>query len=197
MLRPWLILLLAAAGCGDGGGASPDAGRFEMRDAVIDPRPDSALNPDASSDASPTVDVVVYDVASDAPLPPGDVSPAFDAASPDAAIDLPLPEDVAPTPCSMLAEAYAAAVRAAQTCATSIDCGAAVCETLCCNCEVFVAPDRARLLSDLRAGADRLSCATTLRCPATRCPAARMAVCSSEGRCVTLRDPTPDAGRDR
>lgn len=190
--------LLVLAGCGGESPGPTDVGRFETREAVVDPLPDTAPPPDAldaSSDLQPTVDVVQYDAAADAAP---DAAPVADAAAFDRpAPDLPAPpRDVPDTPCTDLAERYATAVRQAQTCATAAECATLVCETLCCTCEVYVSNvgDRARALADLRASAERMNCRAMLPCPDVRCPAPRSGVCSTEGRCVTLREAPADGG---
>ena len=190
MRRASFVFVALLAGCSGESPVSPDV-RFETRDAVIDP-PDHLVADDARDDlldASAPVDVTVFEVA-DAGLPGADV------ARPDApALDLPLLQDTPATPCTELAELYASSVREAAVCEAASECGARVCETLCCVCEVFVAPvgDRLAALDALRARAVALGCAAMLPCPAVRCPAPRSGQCSSDGRCVTLREPA-DAG---
>lgn len=210
------LLLSLALGCSGTVPDVPDVSLFDARDVIIDPRDGAA--PDDTIDVLPTVDVVVFDVPAvdasfDVPSPdaspPGDAPPPPpDAARPDApppdgpSFDLVVPEDAPMTPCSDLAERYAAAVREAQSCGAA-GCEARVCETLCCTCEVFISGtmERMRQLDDLRGRATALGCQPTLGCPTTRCPPARSGACSADGRCVTLRDPpdaaAPDTGADR
>lgn len=187
MLRPLFAALALTLGCSDDAPTTPDA-RYEERDAVVDPR-DVTVSNDVPLDRAPTVDVVVFDSAPDASA---DV--ARDAS---AGGDLARPLDAPSPPCAELAEQYAAAVRTAATCGSSSECDVRVCETLCCACEVFVAASEVYLLAlaSLRTRADALGCAAMLPCPATRCPAATSGQCSSEGRCVTLREPV-DASRE-
>ncbi len=190
MRRASFVFVALLAGCSGESPVAPDV-RYETRDAIIDP-PDQTLADDARDDlvdASTPVDVTVFEVA-DAGLPGSDV------ASTDApALDLPLLQDMPATPCTDLAELYASSVREAAVCTAAAECGARVCETLCCVCEVFVAPvgDRLRALDALRARATALGCAAMLPCPAVRCAAPRSGQCSADGRCVTLREPA-DAG---
>lgn len=220
------LLLSLVVGCSGTVPDAPEAGLFDARDVIIDPRDGAADAAPDDADVQPTVDVVVFDVpASDAssdgggadvPSPdtaPSDaVAPPPDASRPDAAapdgpsFDLVVPEDAPMTPCSDLAERYAAAVREAQSCGGTAGCEARVCETLCCTCEVFISGtmERMRELDELRGRATALGCQPMLRCPTTRCPPARSGACSADGRCVTLRDPPPpdggalpDTGADR
>ncbi|MFO0648095.1 MAG: hypothetical protein U0326_17785 [Polyangiales bacterium] len=195
MLRASILTAALLTACSGDSPQSPDV-RFDVRDAVIDPRDQGAgdVAQDVSDAVSP-VDVTVFDVvAFDVPAQD---APTSDVARPDASLDLPLLTDTPTTPCSELAEQYAAAVRIASTCAAAVECGARVCETLCCVCEVFVAapPEQLRALDALRASADRLGCSGMLPCPTTRCLPPRSGQCSSDGRCVTIRDPA-DASID-
>ncbi len=195
MLRASILTAALLTACSGDSPQSPDV-RFDVRDAVIDPRDQGAgdVAQDVSDAASP-VDVTVFDaVAIDGPAQD---APAADVPRPDASLDLPLLTDTPVTPCSELAEQYAAAVRIASTCAAAAECGARVCETLCCACEVFVAapPEQLRALEALRANADRMGCSGMLPCPTTRCLPPRSGQCSSDGRCVTIRDPA-DAALD-
>ncbi len=200
MLRRLLVLALAAAGCSSESLVVPDA-RFVSRDAVVDPRDATDAPEELAADVTPTVDVTVFDGSLDASAPADarDASATGDAAADLSVVDAVLPLDAPATPCTDLAERYAMAVRAAQTCGTSSECGARVCETLCCACQVFVSAqgDRVRLLDDLRSSAERLGCSAMLRCPPSPCPAALSGACSSDGRCVTLREAPSDAGADR
>lgn len=228
-LRFFRFALVALVGCSGTPADLPEAGLFDARDVIVDPR-DATVDTLPPDDAvQPIVDVVVFDAPppEDTPAPPEDAGPppvdAFfpdasappDAAPPldrpllaDAARDAPAPPpdaavfdvvfpfDAPMTPCADLAERYAAAVREGQACGPMAGCEARVCETLCCVCEVFITntPERMRTLNDLRARAAAMGCvATALRCPITRCPTARSGACSTDGRCVTLRDP-PDGG---
>jgi hypothetical protein len=211
------LLLTALVGCSGTVPESPEAGLFDARDVIVDPRDGAADLAPADADVQPTVDVVVFDApAADATAPDvmvsDGVAPPPDASRPDGAapdgptFDLVVPEDALMTPCSDLAERYAAAVREAQACGSTAGCDVRVCETLCCTCEVFISgsADRMRALDDLRGRATALGCQPMLRCPIMRCPPARSGACSADGRCVTLRDPpstdggpAPDAPADR
>ncbi len=195
MLRLTTAALALLAGCSGDALTAPDV-RFETRDAVVDPR-DQGPSLDAGDDraeAPAPVDVTVYDAAFDAPYDAG-ASPADASRSDVSLLDIPLPLDAPATPCTDLAERYAAAVREAAVCAASTECAARVCETLCCTCEVFVtaAGESVRALDALRTRAERMGCSAMLPCPSTRCPAPRSGLCSTDGRCVTLREPA-DAG---
>lgn len=188
MLRASLVIVALTAGCGDSVLNVPDV-RFEMRDAVVDPRDQGMV--DAASDAvdaPPTIDVTVFDAIDGGA--PSDVS-APDVSASDASLDIPIIIDAPVTPCSELAELYASAVREAASCASASECSMPVCETLCCVCEVYVAGPvyRLRVLDDLRARSVSLGCSAMLPCPTTRCTAPRTGQCSTDGRCVTLRDP--------
>ncbi len=99
--------------------------------------------------------------------------------------------------CVEAAESYAAAVRAAQQCGPEADCSGRVCETLCCTCEVFIDPRAATAgrIVGLRDRWRSLGCAAIVRCPAIPCGDPMGAVCSTDGRCVTLRRDS-DAGAD-
>lgn len=214
-LRFRFLAFAALAGCSGTPAEPPEAGLYDARDVIVDPR-DGGLDaaaPDAD-DVQPTVDVVIFDApATDSPAPtdavfPVDAAPPADAAAdigppPDSSTrpDAPSPDLIEPadaplSPCADLAERYAAAVREGQSCAAAAGCEARVCETLCCACEVFItgSPERMRQLDDLRGRAAALDCLPTLRCPTTRCPPARSGACSADGRCVTLRDSLVDAG---
>lgn len=192
MLRASILTAALLTACSGDSPESPDV-RFEVRDAVIDPR-DQGVDDVAidAPDAVSPVDVTVFDVvAIDGAAPD---APAADAPL-DASLDLPLLVDAPVTPCTELAERYASAVRLASTCAAAPECGSLVCETLCCACEVFVAAsaDQLRILETLRASAERLGCNGMLPCPTTRCLPPQVGQCSSDGRCVTIRAPADAA----
>ncbi|MEZ4390150.1 MAG: hypothetical protein R3A48_03560 [Polyangiales bacterium] len=171
-----IALGLMLAGCADGGATAQDAGRFDVREAAIAPL--------------------------DAPKPPRDVAaPSVDVRGADA----PARADVGaldaqgttpPQSCIDVANEHAAAVREAQRCLIDADCDARVCETLCCACEVYVrgASGEAALARAIAARADAVACVSTLQCPRVPCERPSRAVCSSAGRCVTLRGAADDAG---
>jgi hypothetical protein len=168
---------LALAGCGDDP-VPEDAPRYDARDAVVEETLDAP-----ASDIAGRFDIV----------PSVDVTPIADAG---AAADLgAAPEDA--SACQAVSEDYAAAVRGAQVCRVDQECGARVCETLCCACEVFVnmgAGEFARLQL-LRERWVMLDCATMGRCAGGGgCGAAVAASCSAEGRCVTVRERPTDGG---
>lgn len=104
-----------------------------------------------------------------------------------------------PPRCVALANDHATAVREAQRCLRDEDCNALLCETLCCSCEVFVSGQSPEVAAAraLQARAMTEGCTALLPCPRTPCEPASRAVCSSEGRCVTLREGPRDAGADR
>jgi hypothetical protein len=198
MLRASLVVAALVMGCSGDSPQVPDV-RFEVRDAVIDPR--DQLTPDASpdvADVTTSVDITVFDAptfdALDASAPDVSISDAFL----DVALDRPLLTDTPPTLCTELAEQYAAAVREASVCGSAAECGRRVCETLCCACEVFVSAtvDQMRALDDLRLRAERMGCNGMFSCPSMRCPPPLSGQCSTDGRCVTLRAPA-DASADR
>lgn len=202
-------MLVVPLGCTGAPIVSMEAGFYDAREVIVAPRDgvvDAAAD-EGAGDVFPTVDVVVFDVAAlDADASAWDVSSSIDGPAPSdrmgppdiPAPDLPPPEDVLPSPCTELAERYAALVREGQACVGPQGCTALVCETLCCMCEVFVSgtPERIRLLDELRIRAAALGCSTMLRCPSTRCPPARSGECSVDGRCITLREASLDAGVD-
>ena len=178
---PRLVLLaLATAHCSDPPPAPVDAAvRFDARDAVVDPR-DVGESRDVPADRPAFVDVAA---PFDTGAPGTDAGAAGDAASADLGADLDAGQ------CGALAEAYAEAVRDAQRCVGDGGCATLACETLCCTCEVYVDPAATALatLSRLRGMAQALGCVALLPCPGQPCGAPAGAVCSSEGRCVTLR----------
>lgn len=149
-----------------------DAGPLDARDVAIDrSRPDT-MSADVT-DVSLTVDAHPFDTAPDANA--ADVS-GSDASS----------------RCAALAESYALAVREAQSCMASLECTALVCETLCCNCQVYVNPASATYSSLARLSAEWASegCPAEIACPTKVCDPPSSAQCSSTGRCVTLRRPS-------
>lgn len=174
-----LAAAVCAVACSDAV-VMEDAARFDARDATIT-APDGPAANDAAGDLAPLVDITLYDAAR-----PSDAT-SFDA--PVVARDV-------TDPCQSLAETYAVAVRGAQSCAGDAACGALVCETLCCACRVFVDPrsaDYARIAA-LRAMWEASPCSATARCESVPCEEPTGAVCSTEGRCVTLRRTARDAG---
>jgi hypothetical protein len=168
---------LALAGCGDDP-APEDVPRFDARDAVVEETLDAPLSEVSGRfDVVPSIDVT----------PLGDLGTASDAGA---------PADVS-LACQAVSEDYAAAVRDAQACRVDGECGARVCETLCCACEVFVdrGAEAFARLELLRERWAAMGCATMGRCVGGGgCGAAVAASCSAEGRCVTVRDPALDGG---
>lgn len=169
--------LWALASCDDPAPEAVDSARFDVRDSVVEPRPDVPVT-DASIDA---------DVRAD------DAQP-FDATADRAASDAPGSDATAM--CAQIADEYAAAVVAAQTCLVGSACREQVCESLCCACRVYVNPmsDAYGHIAALAAQWQAARCTGTLECPRIPCGAATGAVCSGEGRCVTLRGITSDGG---
>ncbi len=172
-----VLLSCALAGCG-GDLLAEDVPRFDARDAIVEDVSDATVTDiPGRFDVVPSVDVI----------PLADVSQRSDSgASADG-----------DGPCQAVSEDYAAAVRAVQSCRVDGECGARVCETLCCACEVFVnatAPEFARLVL-LRERWGMLGCATMGRCVGVgTCGAAVAVSCSTEGRCVTVRERPTDGG---
>lgn len=172
-----VLASVALAGCGSEP-AVEDVPRFDPRDAVVEEVLDAAGSDiPGRFDVLPSVDVIAV----------GDLGVRADAGA---------PAD-ADGPCQAVSEDYAAAVRAAQSCRVDGECGARVCETLCCACEVFVnaaGPEFARL-ELLRERWATLGCATMGRCVGgATCGAVVGVSCSTEGRCVTARERANDAG---
>lgn len=172
-----VLASVALAGCGSSLVAE-DVPRFDPRDAIVEEVFDAAAaDLPGRFDVVPSVDVI----------PAGDLGVRSDAGA---------PGDV-DGPCQAVSEDYAAAVREAQSCRVDRECGARVCETLCCACEVFVnaaGPEFARL-ELLRERWAMLGCATMGRCVGgVTCGAAVGVSCSTEGRCVTARERLSDAG---
>ncbi|MBI5517740.1 MAG: hypothetical protein HY909_28470 [Deltaproteobacteria bacterium] len=187
--RSVLLLATASAACSDPAPQSPDARLYDAREVTIDPRPDATMD---SSPTDSSLDVTV--VPFDSPPPPADAgAPRPDGARPDAP---------PPTGCVEIAEAYAQAVREAQTCLGPgpgpgpAGCSTLLCETLCCTCEVYanVGTVAFSLAQSLRMRWAGTGCPGMLPCPGVRCGRPAMGACSAEGRCVTLRSPQ-DAGR--
>lgn len=181
-LGPVVAPLALLAACALEDPAPYDAGRFDVREVTVAPRPDATLDDLAGAADATLVDVTVAD------LPPLRDVPARDGAAPDV-----------PASCVSLANEHASAVRAAQDCLRDEDCDALLCETLCCACEVFVSGRSPQVATArmLQARADAEGCTAMLPCARTPCGPASRAVCSSEGRCVTLREGPGDAGADR
>lgn len=169
----WAAALLCVA-CSGGGGATQDAGRFDVREASLAPVDVVGINVDI---VAPSVDVR----GADASVSPD--GPSSDGSEPPAA-------------CVAVANEHAEAVRDAQRCLRDSDCDTLLCETLCCACEVYVngAAAEAGAAREIAARADARGCVTSLRCPRVPCDAATRALCSSAGRCVTLRGAALDAG---
>lgn len=175
VVRRWGVLAVLAAGCTGESLAPSDAGRFEVREATVAPL-----------DAP---DVVVEDLGATVDVRVADVSASRDAAVLDGAAS------DAPAVCVDLANQHAAAVREAQRCLTDQDCDTAVCETLCCACQVFVHSAETAAARALLARGEAEACPSRLSCPRVPCARATRGLCSSEGRCVTLREaPGSDAG---
>ena len=171
------LVSCALAGCGSER-REEDVPRFDARDAIVEDISDATVTDIAGRfDVVPSVDVIAF----------------VDAV---VRSDLGASADV-DGPCQAVSEDYAAAVRAAQSCRVDRECGARVCETLCCACEVFVnatAPEFARL-DLLRERWTMLGCATMGRCVGVgTCGAAVAVSCSTEGRCVTVRERPGDGG---
>ncbi|MBL8602701.1 MAG: hypothetical protein JNK72_12335 [Myxococcales bacterium] len=178
------VLALGVMGCSDVPAVALDATRFDARDAVIEPRDVSGA--DLGVDAGARVDVTLAEL------------PTFDAAMGEEAGGLDVGAALDAGQCGALAEAYADTVREAQRCNTDSQCAAMVCETQCCACQVFVDPNNERYgdVARIRAEWSALGCAAAVRCPGIPCEPAVGAVCSSEGRCVTVRSANRDAGAD-
>lgn len=171
-----VLLTIAYAGCG-APLVAEDVPRFDARDAIVEEAGDAAVTDvPGRFDVVPSVDVI----------PAGDIGLRSDAG---AVVD--------GGACQAVSEDYAAAVREAQSCRVDGECGARVCETLCCACEVYVnasAPEYARL-ELLRERWGMLGCATMGRCAGTGgCGMPVGVSCSTEGRCVTVRERVGDAG---
>jgi hypothetical protein len=97
--------------------------------------------------------------------------------------------DSASSLCGALDEAFALAVHNAQTCNSDGDCSLLVCETLCCNCRVYVnpsAPSSGALMS-LTSHWNGLGCESVGVCTPMTCDPPVGAQCSSSHRCVTIR----------
>jgi hypothetical protein len=171
---PWLLGVLALAGACAGprdvrdGGDAP----FAPYDARVDLGAPADAE-DAREDVAPTVDVIPFD---------GGPAPF------DAALDAAAETGDAET-CRALAESYAQQVQEAQACMAAGDCGAVVCETLCCNCEVYVNARSAAfpMLERLRTRWQAAGCVAMTACPLSMCEPPSSAECSSRGRCTTLR----------
>lgn len=175
--RASLVALgLTLGACSDGAAPAQDAGRFDVREAAVAP-------------------MDARDPAQDIAAPSVDVRGADSSLRPDGgALDV---QGTAPPPaCVDVANEHAEAVREAQRCLIDGDCDALVCETLCCACEVFVrgASSEAAAARAIAARADAMACVASLQCPRLPCERARRAVCSSAGRCVTLRGAADDGG---
>lgn len=177
MRAPIIVVPLVVLGCEVASPAPFDGGRFDVREATTDPRDATVVEVSGPGDGA-LVDVTL-----------GDVRPIFDAVRDGAFGDLPVR-------CLQVANEHAVAVREAQRCLRDEDCDARICETLCCACEVFVnrRTREADLALVLVTQAADAGCTALLPCPRVPCPRASRAVCSSEGRCVTLREPSGDAG---
>lgn len=185
----WFALTVLGVGaCSDPPAAPVDASmRFDARDAVIEPR-DVVSPRDVAYDLPTFVDAVML---VDLGAPPSDTgAPVTDAPRLDAGAAADGGQ------CTELAEAYAQAVRSAQRCMGETQCSTLACETLCCACEVYVDPmaEGFGALDRLRRMAQTQGCAEVLPCPGQACPAAAGAVCSGDGRCVTLRGSGGDGG---
>lgn len=137
----------------------------------------------------------------------GDLSVPGDLAAPDdlAAVDLPPTDfagamcpaaptqrmvDVSTVSCDQLLAAYPGAVNRARACGCEKDCSVKVCDTLCCNCEVFVSPandDFALVKAIAEEWKKRVgtgACQAPV-CPAFACPDPTLTGCTL-GRCLTM-----------
>ena len=171
--RCWILTVAAClAACGSGTSA-PDASRDGWS---YDTSYDVVLHRDTGTsdaiDVMPTVDVIAFDgsaadVSSDATQPHG---------------------DAAANPCTALAEDYARTVRDAQICLSASDCSAVVCETLCCNCQVYVNGHSTLLdmLTSIQAEWTMHGCTDTSTCTPYVCGGIVSTDCTSAGRCATV-----------
>lgn len=159
-------------------GATPrDGPPIDAAGAPADGTLADAARDAGALDVVPTVDITPFDGGPDAASMP----PPFDAAAGDSAGDA----------CALLADAYLAAVRAAQRCSLATDCATLVCETLCCSCQVYTSATAAELdvLMRLQSSWRAAGCSARVTCPTTPCDPAVVAECSSTGRCTTIRRP--------
>jgi hypothetical protein len=166
----WLAALLVGCSAQD----SNDAGRDTawVYDASYDVQRRETSAGDAA-DVAPSVDVIVFDVA------------AMDASA-DAPTAVP---DSGGAQCSAIAEQYARTVREAQACTQSSDCATIVCETICCNCQVYVSgtPEQLANLATLQSRWTALNCEEISPCMRYVCGAPLATECTSAGRCATVR----------
>lgn len=167
------LSLVALPACGSQSVSADASQRFDVREASVESR-DVALT-EAGFDAPTAVDVTLADVGAGRDRqPPGDGAAR----------------------CTEPAEDYATAVREAQACVTDDDCQMSVCETLCCTCRVRVNPATSAyaLIATASERWESRGCAATVECPSSHCAVDTDAVCSTEGRCVTLRGTSGDGG---
>jgi hypothetical protein len=165
-----LVLAAFVSACSSLSNAS-DAGREGgwAYDGHFEVRPNDGASTDAT-DVSPTVDVIVFDASIDAPS---------DAAA---------PGDASNMQCASIADEYARIVRDAQTCTTASDCSTVVCETICCNCQVYVnGSSTLAMLSTLESAWEASGCDASGLCTPYMCGAPAAPECTSAGRCATVR----------
>ena len=173
------LALATILSCGAGGSLPRDATYYDVpasRDVVFDglSAPADVFETTVPDTVGPTVDVI-----------------AFDASFTDAGVsDVAFDAGVNPaTTCAMLSDAYAMAVRSAQQCTTAADCSAVICETLCCQCQVYANVDTRTqaLLDSFQSMWSATNCATSGLCVAQFCAAPSAAECTSAGLCTTFR----------
>jgi hypothetical protein len=190
MLHLRIGLVAYAIACLATGCAAPaatDAGAgADATHAYVDVSTDRPVIMDVGSDVlwdvPVTVAVTPFDAAYRDALSPADAA-AADARAGDANA----------SPCMALADLYAQAVRNAQSCTDGAQCSVLVCETLCCNCNVYVnAMNVGPLLDQMRNEWHMGGCAAIAPCSAMACDAPVSAACSSTGRCTTLRTASHD-----
>jgi hypothetical protein len=186
----WALALALPLAVGCAGGGELDGGHDVSRVEVAQlDRPllqDSPQDVAWAWDVAPTVDVTTFDAASG-----NDGASLHDASSSDGHAE----DAAAIAACMALADEYASAVRGAQVCSSRGDCSALVCETLCCNCHVYVNPaaSSAAMLDSLTSRWHTAGCDAELPCTPMTCDPPASAECSMAGRCTTLRS-APGSG---
>ena len=166
----WLAALLLGCSAPNVGDAGRDSAWFFDGSYDVQRR-EMAI--DDAADVAPTVDVVAFDV------PSTDASSDVQSFAPDAGA----------LQCSAIAEQYARAVREAQSCMQASDCATVVCETICCNCQVYVNGTTEQLdtLAMLQTRWTDLHCEEISPCMRYMCGAPLATECTSAGRCATVR----------
>ncbi len=160
MRRLWATIVLLIAGCSSGNFQVASSGDDSSTSGDTTTSGDTATGSDTSTGS----DTDVRDTF-DGPVPCPAPASAYK------------PPDMSGKTCAQLSADWLTEIEKAKSCGCDLDCTAKVCETLCCNCEVYVSPrnDAYRTLSAIKAAWDTNKC--SMPCPGSVCPPASSGGC--------------------